>query len=657
MLNIQIAYSGLRASQVAMDTIANNLANATTPGYHRQVVLLQDRPPVQVQNLLQGAGVDAARVQRLRQALVEATLTSNISERGSSEARLDVLQQIETLFATGEGSWPDRLQSFFNQLQELSANPDDALQRRTVLSQASAMTDQVRSLMAGLAQLRSGVTAEIRDLVAEVNEDMAQIAELNQRIATAEGFGFVPNDLWDRRDQVVNELAKIVDPIVLQQGGHRDVMFLAGGSVAVAQRAMELEVETDEAGQLAVVLPGLPQSLEFSGGRLATLLSANNEIITDFESRLQEFTSTLMTTLDHAQATGLGLSGPFDVLVGQRSVTSVDVPLVRSASDFPLSAGTLAVSVTNAATGARQTTVLTIDPATQSLEDVAALLDGVAHLHAIVEPQSGTLSLRADSGYAFDFAGRPETEPDATGITGTTRASLGGTFTGSANDRFTFRALGTGTVGVTPDLAVEVRCASGELVATLDVGLGYEAGQALQVADGVTVSFASGTLNTGDSFTSPMIADADTTGILAALRLNSFFVGSDATTIAVNPLLLENPGLLATSRTGEAGDIGNLTRLLDARDAKLLAQGTQTLEEYVTDVIATVGTEVQDAQLVDEHVQTLGEQLEAERDHYSGVDPNEEMVRLLQFQQAFTAAAKLIVIADETMQELLKVID
>lgn len=657
MLNVQIAYSGLRASQVAMDTIANNLANATTPGYHRQVVLLQDRTPVQVQGLLQGAGVDVARVQRVRQALVEATLTANISERGASGARLGILQQIETLFATGDGSWPDRLQSFFNELQQLSARPDDALQRKTVLTHASAMTDQVRSLMDGLAQIRVGLATEVRALVTQVNEDLAQIAELHQQIATAEGLGFVPNDLRDRRDQLVNELAEIADPTVMQQGAQHEVVLLGQGSVLISQTPISLEVETDEAGQLTVVLPDSTQPLEFGGGRLATLLSANNEIISDFESRLQSFTSALMTSLDHAQATGLGLSGPFDVLMGQRSVTSVEVPLVRSASDFPLRAGTLAVSVTNEATGARQTTLLTIDPATQSLEDVAAVLAGVAHLRATVEPQSGTLSLRADPGYAFDFAGRPETAPDATGITGTTRASLGGTFTGSANDQFTFRALGTGTVGVTPDLAVEVRRASGELVATLDVGQGYEAGQAMPVADGVTVSFASGTLNTDDSFTSPMIADADPTGILAALGLNTFFVGFDATTIAVNPLLLESPGLLATSRTGEVGDIGNLTRLLETRDAKPLAQGSQTLEEYAADVIATVGTQVQDAQLVDEHVQTLGEQLEAERDQYSGVDPNEEMVRLLQFQQAFTAAAKLIVIADETMQELLKVID
>ena len=97
------------------------------------------------------------------------------------------------------------------------------------------------------------------------------------------------------------------------------------------------------------------------------------------------------------------------------------------------------------------------------------------------------------------------------------------------------------------NLTLEVKNSSGSVVASLNVGQGYEPGSALQVVDGVSVRLGAGTANDGDTFTAQVVADADTAGILPVLGLNSFFTGHDAGDIHVRNDLISNPGLLAAS--------------------------------------------------------------------------------------------------------------
>jgi flagellar hook-associated protein FlgK len=299
---------------------------------------------------------------------------------------------------------------------------------------------------------------------------------------------------------------------------------------------------------------------------------------------------------------------------------------------------------------------LTIDPTTDSLQDVAAALSAIDHLQAAVDSQTGTLQIWADPGFAFDFAGRLDPTPDPSAITGSARPAISGRFSGSANAAWTFDVVGSGSVGVTPGLTVEVRDAAGSLLASLDVGRGYEAGTGLTIADGVQVAFSAGTLNAGDAFAITAVAQPDTSHLLVALGLNTFFAGTDASSIAVHPLLLQAPELLAVARSGQSGDVDNLLRLIAARDTKLATLSAQTPEEFLAWTTGTVGDRVRSAELVFDQVELLGQQLDAERSSYSAVDPNEEMVRLVQLQQAFQAAAKLITVANETMAELLQTI-
>ncbi len=523
MLDLSIAYSGLRVSQLAMNVAANNIANVNTPGYHRQVVRPVEASPQEIANLLLGSGVDLEQIQRLRHQLLESALTANLSEQKSAAAGLEILQQVEALLSPGSGSLQDRVETFFNELERLTARPDDDLQRAIVIRSAEAMTSAIRSLMDGFGSLRNGVAAEAQSLVDTINARAVEISDLNNQIGQALARGLQPNDQLDRRDQLVNELAEIIDAEVARQGANHDVVVLGAGTAIIGEKPVPLQLSRDPAGQLELRQPGWDDPVHAVGGRLAGLLAAHNEMLARFENQIQTFTASLVQAMDRVHATGLGLTGPLTELRGSRSVTDVAAPLSTAGLAFPVSRGELFFSVTNLTSGQRQGFSLGVDPETQSLQDVAAAISALPHLQGIVDTATGMLTIQAESGFAFDFAGRLDTSPDASAVSGTARATLSGAYQGASNDTWTFQVLGGGSVGVTSGLQVAVRNTAGDLVATLNVGKGYEAGTRLEVADGVQIAFGPGTFNAGDAFSTRVASEGDTSGILAALGLNTFF--------------------------------------------------------------------------------------------------------------------------------------
>ena len=273
----------------------------------------------------------------------------------------------------------------------------------------------------------------------------------------------------------------------------------------------------------------------------------------------------------------------------------------------------------------------------------------------MVNGQSGTLSILAQPGYAFSFAPQLSSVPDTQTITGTTTVQVGGAYTGGANGALNFKVVGSGTVGVTPNLTLAVQDSAGNTVASLNIGQGYQPGSALTVANGVTVQLASGTANDGDSFSVTTVAQPDTAGILPALGLDTFFSGSNAGDIAVNPDLLADPDQFAGSLTGQPGDGANVSNMAALGNAPLLANGTQTLQQSFDNLIGAVGSGVQDATQQQSAQQAVGQSLQTQQQSVSGVDPNAELVQLVQSQQSYQLAAHYISVLDQTVASLLAI--
>ena len=655
MWNFSSGTSAIRTSQAALDTIANNIANANNPDYHRQVPQLAGRPELERLNLLIGTGVEVSRIARLRDNTVAQGIRQNISDTQFFSTRGQIAQQIESLLTPGTGSIHDRAEVFLNEVERLSAAPDDVTLRRSVITKADELASSFNSLHSGLQKLADEVDTEIAQALKTVNDLAPKVVELNLQIATAQHRGLDPNAMLDQRDALINQLAEYIDvsPKDMSEGLP---VVLMGDNALAGSSYDPLQIEIDNDGKLLLRQGDSPRPTTISSGKLAGLLNSRNEIIADYQNSVDELARDVISTFNRVHATGVGLNGPFSDLKSQNNVKDVNALLSQAGLPFEITKGELYISVTDQSNDEKTLHTIDINPATQSLNDVAKLISSVNRLQAVINPNTGGVAILTEPGYAFDFTGNLQTKPDASLITGTTRPQTSGRYAGTVNETFQFIAQSSGTIGVTQNLAVEVRDSQGQLVTTLDVGQGYESGQPLEIGNGVSVSFNPGTLNATDQFIVEAIAVPDSSDILTALGINSFFVGNSSANIGVTPSLSSDHRNLATSRSGLPGDSANLLALTQLRSAAAFGISKVTMTDELGVLTASIGSAVQDLSATEENLTSVRQALDAQRDSLSGVDPNEELVHMLEFQRAFQMASRYITTVNQTLEELMSII-
>lgn len=562
MYSSSIGISTLAVGRRGLDIVGQNIANAATPGYHRQALNIVSR----TENGVDGTGVDVASITRYEAPPIRTAIVRANAEAGASAARLDAARQLEVSLGTSPGTIADAVEGFFNAVGQLTARPDNTAARRSVLSAADTLAGRFRAVAGDADRLRQDVGRQVVQTVEEVNEFATRIAELNQKIAGIEGSGQQANDLRDQRDRIVNDLSQRMDVQAVAQPFGVVNVIASGVPIVVGEFFTTLAVGADTAGNLTVTQTGSTQSLAIAGGTLGGRLQAYNDDLPTFRTNLDDLARGLMAQLNAVQATGLGTTGPVASLTAGLSVADPAAPLATQALAAAPSAGTLSFSLT---AGASRTNVgIAFDPATQSLNDLAAAITagtgGV--VTASVDPATNVLSLTAAPGSTFDFAGRAPTTP----------------------------------VGA------------------------------------------------------PAVADADTGGLLPALGLNGLFRGTGASSMAVRPDILANPALLAGSRSGLPGDGTNLERFAAARDVPLA--GGQTAAAAYADLAAAVGAGVRqldDRQAAQASVLAA---LTAQEQSATGVDINEELVSLLDYQRMVESGAKYLSVVNEALDAIIQMV-
>jgi flagellar hook-associated protein FlgK len=230
-----------------------------------------------------------------------------------------------------------------------------------------------------------------------------------------------------------------------------------------------------------------------------------------------------------------------------------------------------------------------------------------------------------------------------------------GTYSGNENNQFTFVPEGDGRIGQTNGLNMRVLDKDGNLVTTVNVGSGYESGKPIAIGNGISIAFGSGDISAtnGQVFALDAITDSDTSDVLVATGMNSFFLGSSASDIAINEDLLANPERLAAGIGNASGDAGNLARMISLRDRDLASLSSNTIEDSYADLIGDIGFETAAARDTLSAQDQLLAQLEADRESVSGVNIDEEMVDMLKYQQSYEAAARFIKVAQDMSNVLI----
>ncbi len=652
--DLQIGLSGILASQRAMLVAGHNISNANTKGYSRQTASFVTRPSVATSAGTLGQGVDLSKIARQTDAYINSRLRENTSSLGSASVKSQYLRELETVFnETSDFSLNNAMSSFFKGINDLSQNPELMGTRSTLLEQSNTLTDTFHRLSDELSQMKTFIYQGAQNKVSDVNELTAGIADVNDQISGLNVKGIQANDLLDKRESLLQDLSKLINfTTINQKDGTVDVMA-AGGSLVLGRKSMDLAYEVDSLGNLNITDTGKMTKFIFKNGELKGLQNLYNTTLVNYKSKLDTLATSLIKEVNKVHSEGVGLSGGFTSVRSSNAVSSTTTALGSAGLPYAPTKGDLYITVINTATGAvtKNKVYSNVDVATKTLagvvSDINATTSGSAG-NITAYTVDNKLKINAASGYKFNFSYALDPNP---GSLGTSTATAFGSYSGQSNDVYTFKALGTGTIGTTSGLQVEVKDSSGAVVATLDVGSTYTAGNTINVANGVSLSLASGAITAGNSFNLDVIKDSDSTNLLGALGVNSYFTGTSASNIAVTKEVSEDVSLIAAS-TGEIGDNTNALRLAALQDDTGTTNGT-TFADYLHQTASALGEEVSNANKSEDTFNALDTSLGNRRNEVSGVSIDEELVNLVRYQQAYQASSKYISIANQLTEKLL----
>jgi flagellar hook-associated protein FlgK len=651
MQNFSIGLTGLNAAQTALDVIGNNVANASTDGYHRQRIELSPSTYGQT-----GGGVNVAGITRMVDTLLEGEITRQQSSHSQVSQELSLLSTLETTFGefSGSGGLNAMIDDFFDSVRALAANPLEAVPRNDTLSAAQALTSEFRRLGSSLKSMGDQVVLEAQNVTDSINQLTTQIAELNGKIQSVEigqGQGGA-NNMRDQRDRLIGELSGLIG-IETQQRDHGIVDVSVGGIPAVTGSVvLELTVSLHDGGTLAVSVGGSQSyDLAVEGGQLGGLMALKNSLLTGVQSDLDTLAQAIVDGVNSVHVQGLGQSGSFQDLTGWTIGGGTLAAL-------GVTDGTFYIRVTNTATGAVQRQAVAVTASGAGPDTPASLagkIDAIAGLGASIS--SGRLCIVADQGYTFDFLPAALPEPTATNFTAASPpdVAVSGIYNGDANHVFTFTAVGTGSVG-NGNLRLDVRDEGNNLVGTINVGDGYAAGDAAQLNNGLQIAVGVGALNAGDSFQVKAFATTDTSGFLAAAGMNTFFSGASASEMRVCDDVLNTPDRIATAFGVDLTDNAGALRLAALRDEGTTDLAGMTPGEYYQRTVANLGQEVALRESRQKNVEAMLQNLQKQQSDLSSVNINDEAAQLLVYQQMFQAAAKYLSTLQETMTTLMNML-
>ena len=554
--SIRLAANSLRASQIGLQVVGQNIANANTPGYIREEVVLGTAPSQRIGKLLLGTGVDVQAIVQKIDNFLEERLRASVSDRADVETQESSYLQLEA--AIGELNDTDlstMLNGFFSSIAEVLNQPESIAFRNLAVSEGHTLTSCINRLAGRVGEIRSGLDDQVIRTADSINRLTEEIRELNLKITVAEVGEASASDatgLRDRRLQALEDLAGLIDIRVKEQPDG-SVNVYSGGDYLVFQgisRQVEVVLESNRGLEAADVhLTGTDAPLSPASGELAGLFTARDDVMGEFLYQLDQFCQTLAFEFNKLHSSGQGLSG-FQELTGEFAVTADDLALDQAGLVFTPENGSFEVVVHNKTTEITKTTVVTVD--LNGLDDDTTLADLAGSLTAV------------------------------DGITAT--ITTGGKLTissDSAQEEFTF--------------------------------------------------------------------GNDTSGVLAALGLNTFFSGSTAAGLSVSEVLQEDPGKFAASRGGIATDTENAVELAAFLDRPLESRNGASLislyDGLMTDTIQASSL----TQAVAESSRTFEATLRGQKLAVSGVNLDEEAIQMIGLQRSFQASARYIAALDELL--------
>ena len=635
---MSIGTSAMTANYAALQTTGNNIANANVAGYSRQQVELQTAQGQFTGAGFLGKGVDVATVTRAHDVFLTREATTAQSLSAGDQARLDQLKRLEQIFPTGQQGLGYISGQLLNSMVDLASQPQDSSTRQVVLANAQSAAAAFAAAGGQLDSLQGGIAQDLASGIASVNQITHQIAGVNDQISRVAGSGQPPNDLLDQRDHLISQLSNFMQVTTLPASDGSLSVFVAGGQrLVLGNQAATLGMVADNYDTslqaIAVIDNGVARVMPsplIGAGSLGGLLRFQNSDLAAARNQLGQMATALATSVNQQQALGLDLRTP----------PGSGAPLFALGAPLALPAQT---NAKNAAGNFIASVSLTVANASQL--------------------EASEYGLRADPANAGQYL--------------LTRASDGlvrSIASGATVDGLTISVGAPAPAAGDSFLLQPVTRAANNMQAVLNDPRGIAAASPLEAVRGVANT---GTATVGSlAITSAAVNPQNTATITFTDNLGNYAWSlNDRTTnapvangtgawqagtpIALNSFALQLSGVPASgdqftvARTAQpASNNGNARAMVALRDQAMV--GGETITDAYASAMADVGLRVQAASTAADLSTGVSASAQSARAAQAGVNLDEEAARLLQYQQSYQAAAKVLQVAQTLFDTLLK---
>ncbi|MGC8508979.1 MAG: flagellar hook-associated protein FlgK, partial [Thiomonas sp.] len=596
-------------------------------------------------------------------SFLQTQVWSSTAATSASSALNTQLQQISNLLASPQGGLTSQLNQFFSGVAQVAANPADLPSRQSMISQAQSLAQTFQSLGGQLQTLSNGVNQQIGQSITSINSLTQQIAQLNVQINALSGTGSTPNSLLDQRDQLITQLSSQVGVSVLPQDGNQVNVFTGNGQVLVAgAQSFDLQAVPNAYDpaqtEVAYAANGAVISQGLQGGTLGGLLQFRSQVLQPAQNALGRIADGLASAMNSQQAQGLDLNGQFGAAMFQAG------PVQVLASSANTGSAVISGSVVNASALTTADYRLGFDGSNWTATNLST-----GQAAALTSATFGSTTTLSFDGVQVSVSGAQagnsfEVLPTRYGalnfqslLSDPTKIAAAAPYVSSAGQMQAGSLVNTNLGNLT--------LSAGQYSATSSVGSLVVAGANLGASSppvNLQVTLTSGG-------TSGAVGFQVTSGSGGVLATGSVTLGGSGQVLSIpynnppggywNVTLAGSVAVSGDAFTlspASGGNGGNAQAMAALQTAKTLAGGSTSLEGAYAQLVSQVASQGSQAQSALNAATAVAAQAVSSQQSVSGVNLDEEATRLIQYQQAYQAAAKAIQVGNSLFTSLLQAV-
>ncbi|HPS58970.1 MAG TPA: flagellar hook-associated protein FlgK [Spirochaetota bacterium] len=318
-MGLEIGKRGLMTHQQALHVTGHNISNADNKEYSRQRVVITSADPIYLPAMNRsngandiGQGSTVLAVERVRDSFIDDRIVTEKNTMGYWKSKNDFIFQIEGIYnEPSEQSLRSRMDQMWTAWQELSKYPEERSTREVVKEKSVHLANEVNNIYRQLFDLREDANRQVEHNVDQINLYAREIRDLNERIQKSEALGDNPNDLRDKRDAAIEKLSTIVNISVGRSDKDEVIVYIDGENLVQGSifRPLKVVKNPENDGMFDVVWRDTGTPVFIKNGELAGLIDVRDNIIRQNMNDINSFAINLADLTNEVHKDGFGRKG------------------------------------------------------------------------------------------------------------------------------------------------------------------------------------------------------------------------------------------------------------------------------------------------------------------------------------------------------------